>query len=56
MAAKMEAPKMGERYRCAKCKLEVQVTNGCNCQNCEAEFNCCGQSMERVIVPPVQNA
>ncbi|TWU25419.1 hypothetical protein Pla52o_17200 [Novipirellula galeiformis] len=56
MTIKKEAPKIGDMYRCAKCNLEIHVTNGCDCQDCKAEFNCCGKSMDRVTSLPVQNA
>lgn len=39
-------PKMGERFRCQQCGMEIQVTNGCKCRDAEhVHFQCCGQEM-----------
>jgi hypothetical protein len=39
-------PKKGERFRCARCGMEVQVTTGCSCKGADhSHFECCGQEM-----------
>jgi hypothetical protein len=44
----MPAPKQGERYRCAKCGMEVQVTKDCRCGGEEhVHFECCGQPLQK---------
>jgi hypothetical protein len=43
------SPKKGERFRCAKCVMEVQVTADCRCdQPGMVHFHCCGQELQRV--------
>ncbi len=43
------APKKGERFRCEKCGMEVQVTADCRCKGSEhAHFHCCGQELRKV--------
>jgi len=43
------SPKMGERFRCAKCGMEVQVTADCRCQQADkVHFHCCGQELQKV--------
>ena len=39
------SPKAGEKYRCESCGMEIQVTKDCNCEDCPADFRCCGQAM-----------
>ncbi|TWT55496.1 hypothetical protein CA85_49090 [Allorhodopirellula solitaria] len=51
----MDAPKTGDMYRCAKCDLEIHVTKGCDCKDCRTDFQCCGQRLEKVTEPSVQN-
>ena len=41
-------PRRGDRFRCAKCALEVEVVSGCSCEGNCAKFQCCGQPMEKV--------
>jgi predicted nucleic acid-binding Zn ribbon protein len=41
-------PKQGERYRCAKCGMEVEVMAECACHEQTEHFRCCGQPMHRV--------
>ncbi|HYT93706.1 MAG TPA: hypothetical protein VEL76_33615 [Gemmataceae bacterium] len=42
-------PKKGDRFRCERCGMEVQVTQDCHCSGSEhAEFNCCGQALRKV--------
>lgn len=48
-------PKVGDMYRCEKCKLEIHVTKGCDCDDSCATFECCGQTMNNVTEPTVQN-
>ena len=43
------SPKKGERYRCEKCGMEVQVTADCHCQERDhVHFHCCGQELQKV--------
>lgn len=51
----MDAPKIGDMYRCQKCSFEIHVTAGCDCAECKTELNCCGQSLKKVTEPPVQS-
>lgn len=51
----MKAPKVGDMYRCKKCDFEIHVTKGCDCNNCTTELKCCGEALEKVTSPPVQN-
>ncbi|QDT03084.1 hypothetical protein K227x_14640 [Rubripirellula lacrimiformis] len=55
MANNLEAPKTGDMYRCTKCSFEVHVTGGCDCKNCTTKLECCGQPLDKVTAPPVQN-
>ena len=48
-------PAIGDMYRCSKCNLEIHVTRGCECDQPCAEFRCCGESLEKVTEPSVQN-
>ncbi len=42
-------PKAGDRFRCAGCGMELQVTADCHCKEDEhVHFRCCGQEMTRV--------
>jgi hypothetical protein len=42
------SPKKGERFRCAKCGMEVQVTADCGCdQPSMVHFHCCGQELQK---------
>ncbi len=52
----MDAPQIGDIYRCEKCQLELQVTKGCDCKACTARLECCGQPMAKVPRLPIQNA
>ncbi len=56
MSKQMEAPKIGDMYRCTQCELEIHVTKGRNCRDCTSHFQCCGQQLEKVTALPVQNA
>ncbi len=44
----MERPKAGDRFRCAGCGMELQVTADCRCPEGEhVHFQCCGREMAR---------
>jgi hypothetical protein len=39
-------PKAGERYRCTKCGMALEITADCTCDaSCPVHFHCCGQEM-----------
>jgi hypothetical protein len=39
-------PKAGDRFRCAGCGMEIQVTADCHCKEGEhVHFHCCGREM-----------
>ncbi|HWG43516.1 MAG TPA: hypothetical protein VN688_12080 [Gemmataceae bacterium] len=40
-------PKKGERYGCAKCAMEVEVTQNCDCGGPCVSLSCCGQAMQK---------
>jgi hypothetical protein len=43
------SPKKGERFRCAKCGMEVEVTADCRCDQPDmVHFHCCGQELSKV--------
>lgn len=43
---KTESPKKGERFRCERCGMEIQITNDCKCMTGDhVHFECCGQEM-----------
>ena len=45
----LEPPKAGDRFRCAGCGMELQVTSDCHCQEGEhVHFRCCGREMTRL--------
>ena len=50
----MEEPQMrmlqkGDRLRCRKCGLEIQVTANCKCGNGHhVRFECCGQPLAQL--------
>lgn len=42
-------PKKGERFRCEKCGMEVQITADCHCDQPDmVHFQCCGQELQKV--------
>ncbi len=44
-----EGPKKGERYRCGKCGMEVEVTVDCRCHEPSGvHFHCCGQELQKL--------
>jgi hypothetical protein len=41
-------PKKGERYRCTKCGMALEITADCTCdESCPVHFHCCGQEMQK---------
>jgi hypothetical protein len=44
----MKPPKKGDRFRCAVCGMEIEVTADCHCKQDHAHFHCCGQLMSPV--------
>jgi hypothetical protein len=43
------SPKKGERFRCEKCGMEVQVNVDCGCDQPDmVHFHCCGQELQKV--------
>jgi hypothetical protein len=42
-------PKMGDRFRCTKCGMALEITADCRCDtDCPVHLHCCGQEMEKV--------
>ena len=42
-------PKKGERFRCDKCGMEIQVTADCPCKDGDhVQFRCCDRHMTKV--------
>ena len=42
-------PRKGERFRCQRCGMEIQVTADCRCQDGEhVQFRCCGQDLVKM--------
>ena len=42
----MTAPKKGDRFRCQKCGMEIEVTVDCKCTaGHHSRFECCGQPL-----------
>lgn len=45
----MTAPKKGDRFRCKKCGMEIEVTLDCKCTaGHHSRFECCGQPLAEV--------
>jgi len=43
------APKKGDRYRCQKCGMELQIAADCRCSDpAHVYFHCCGQELQRL--------
>jgi hypothetical protein len=41
-------PKQGEHFRCQRCGMELEITNGCKCMDPGGvHFQCCGQEMNK---------
>lgn len=41
-------PKKGERYKCEKCGMELQVTVQCSCKDAShVHLECCGQELTK---------
>ncbi|MEO9595823.1 hypothetical protein [Rhodopirellula bahusiensis] len=55
MSSQTTKASQGDTYRCKECGMELQITKGCDCDECKTELNCCGQPLDRVN-PQVQNA
>ncbi len=44
-----ELPRKGQRLRCSKCGMEIQLTADCNCQTGDhPHFECCGQELNQI--------
>lgn len=41
-------PQQGDMFRCQKCGLEIGVIAGSQCDECSAQFTCCGQEMNNI--------
>lgn len=42
------APKKGDKFRCEKCGMALEVTADCKCQGDDhAHFHCCGKEMSK---------
>jgi len=43
------SPKQGEKFRCSKCGMELQINKDCRCNDpAMAHFSCCGQSLDKM--------
>ena len=41
-------PKKGDRFRCAKCGMALEVTADCGCKDpSKVHFHCCGQELQK---------
>jgi hypothetical protein len=41
-------PKKGDKFRCAKCGMEIQVTADCKCgPDAHVHFHCCDREMAK---------
>ena len=41
-----EPPKIGDKFRCDRCGMEIEVTKGCDCPaDKHVHFHCCGEEM-----------
>jgi hypothetical protein len=39
-------PRKGDRFRCASCGMEIQLTRDCACKDPNSvHFHCCGQEL-----------
>ena len=46
--AGITTPKMGDRFQCSQCGMQIQVTKDCQCGKEEhVHFHCCGREMEK---------
>jgi hypothetical protein len=44
-----ETPKVGDRFRCQGCGMEIQLTADCGCSDSShVQFRCCNQEMRKV--------
>lgn len=45
----MRAPAKGDKFRCLKCGMEIEVTADCKCENGHhSRLECCGQPLAQV--------
>jgi hypothetical protein len=45
----IKPPKKGEQFRCSKCGMAIQVTEGCSCgEDSHVHFHCCDREMQPV--------
>jgi hypothetical protein len=43
-----QLPRKGERLRCSRCGMEIQLTADCKCQSGDhPHFECCGQELNK---------
>ncbi len=41
-------PKQGDKFRCEKCGMALEVTADCKCSGDDhAHFHCCGEEMKK---------
>jgi hypothetical protein len=46
---KTDPPRKGDRFRCPRCGMEIQVTADCRCSPGEhVRFRCCGEDLNKV--------
>jgi hypothetical protein len=46
--AGMSPPKKGDKFRCAECGMQIEVTTDCKCKEGEkVHFHCCGKEMSK---------
>ena len=48
MESDFEHPHKGDRFRCDKCGMEVEVKSDCHCHEEAEHFHCCGAAMHKV--------
>lgn len=42
------SPKKGDRFRCTKCGMALEVTADCGCKEpSKVHFQCCGQELQK---------
>ncbi len=42
-------PKKGDKFRCDKCGMELEVTKDCHCEGDDhVHFHCCGQELTKI--------
>ena len=46
--AHVPTPKKGDKFRCDKCGMAMEITTNCKCQDGDhVHFECCGQEMSK---------